>query len=74
MDESLRQATLGAGNIQAPASPLGSFPELASLYQSSFQLPVAAGAGAALTNQRPANSGRTEGQTGQEELPESKES
>lgn len=26
--------------IQAPASPLGNFPELAAMYQSSFQLPL----------------------------------
>lgn len=37
MDEQLRQATLGASS-QVPASPLGSFPELDKLYQSSFQL------------------------------------
>lgn len=37
MDEQLRQATLGAVNAQAPASPLGSFPELSKLYESSFQ-------------------------------------
>jgi len=37
MDEALRQATLGATSAQAPASPLGSFPELSKLYESSFQ-------------------------------------
>lgn len=35
----LRQAALGASSIQAPTSPLGSFPELAKLHQSAFQLP-----------------------------------
>lgn len=29
--------------IQAPASPLGNFPELAQMYQSSFQLPAVQG-------------------------------
>lgn len=28
--------------IQTPASPLGNFPELAAMYQSSFQLPLSA--------------------------------
>lgn len=51
MDESLRQATLGASNIQTPGSPLGSFPELSQLYQSSFQLPQSSGAVSALGNQ-----------------------
>ena len=47
MDDQLRQAVLGATNIQSPSSPLGSFPELAKLYQSTFQLPQStAGAGA----------------------------
>lgn len=50
MDPQLRAATLGAPSIQAPASPLGASnaPELAQLYGSSFQLPLAsAGAQAA---------------------------
>lgn len=51
MDESLRQATLGATNIQTPGSPLGSFPELSQLYQSSFQLPQSSGAVNVLANQ-----------------------
>lgn len=51
MDESLRQATLGATNIQTPGSPLGSFPELSQLYQSSFQLPQSSGAANALAGQ-----------------------
>lgn len=51
MDEQLRQATLGASNIQTPTSPLGSFPELSQMYQSSFQLPQAAGAASALSGQ-----------------------
>lgn len=37
MDEQLRQATLGAVSAQAPTSPLGSFPEISKLYDSSFQ-------------------------------------
>lgn len=46
MDPSLKAATLGAANIQAPPSPLGASnaPELAKLYQSGFQLPQATGA------------------------------
>lgn len=51
MDEQLRQATLGAGSIQTPGSPLGSFPELSQLYQSSFQLPQSSGAASALAGQ-----------------------
>lgn len=51
MDESLRQATLGASNIQTPGSPLGSFPELSQLYQSSFQLPQSSGGVSALAGQ-----------------------
>lgn len=44
----LRDAVLGAGAIQSPTSPLGSFPELARLYQSSFQLPQSSGASGVL--------------------------
>lgn len=51
MDPALRDAVLGATNIQSPTSPLGSFPELARLYQSSFQLPQSGGAANALANQ-----------------------
>lgn len=51
MDEALRQATLGAASIQTPTSPLGSFPELAQLHQSSFQLPQSSGAVNTLANQ-----------------------
>lgn len=38
----LRDAVMGAQNIQAPASTLGasSAPELANMYRSSFQLPL----------------------------------
>lgn len=50
IDESLRQAVLGSANIQAPASPLGSFPELSLLNQSSFQLPQSSGAANILGN------------------------
>lgn len=48
--DALKQATQGAAAISAPASPLGasSAPELAALYQSTFQLPQSqAGAGSA---------------------------
>lgn len=44
----LRDAVLGAQSIQSPTSPLGSFPELAQLYQSSFQLPQSSGASGVL--------------------------
>lgn len=39
--DALKAATLGAQQIQSPASPLGASnaPELAGLYRSSFQLP-----------------------------------
>lgn len=37
--DALKQAVLGAQQIGTPTSPLGNFPELAKLYQSSFQLP-----------------------------------
>lgn len=40
----LKDAVLGAQSIQSPASPLGSFPELAQMYQSTFQLPQSSGA------------------------------
>lgn len=36
----LRDAVLGATQQGSPTSPLGSFPELAQLYASSFQLPL----------------------------------
>lgn len=39
MPPELKSAVLGAQQQGTPASPLGSFPELAKLYQSSFQLP-----------------------------------
>ncbi len=48
--ETLKQAVLGAKNIQTPASPIGGPPELAQLYQSSFQLPQAQIAAGALGN------------------------
>ncbi len=51
MDPSLREAVLGSSNIQTPTSPLGSFPELAKMYQSSFQLPQSSGAANILGNQ-----------------------
>lgn len=38
--DALRSAVLGAQQQGSPASPLGAFPELAKLYQSSFQLPL----------------------------------
>jgi hypothetical protein len=50
MDPSLRQAVLGSASIQTPTSPLGSFPELAALHQSSFQLGQSSGAASALAN------------------------
>lgn len=52
MPEELRQAVLGAGNIQSPASPLGASqgPELAALFQSTYQLPQATGAVSAGAN------------------------
>lgn len=47
--EALKQATLGANAISAPTSTLGASnaPELANLYQSTFQLPQSSGATAA---------------------------
>lgn len=36
----LRSAVLGSQQLGSPTSPLGSFPELAKLYGSSFQLPL----------------------------------
>lgn len=36
----LRDAVLGSQQQGSPTSPLGSFPELAKLYASSFQLPL----------------------------------
>lgn len=53
MDESLRQAVLGAGNIQAPASTLGASqaPELAAMALPDFQLPVSGGATSILSAQ-----------------------
>ncbi len=53
MDESLRQAVLGAGNITAPASNLGASqaPELAALHAVDFQLPVSSSAAGALAGQ-----------------------
>jgi hypothetical protein len=51
VDPGLRDAVLGATNIQAPASPIGAFPELAQMYQSSFQLPQSGGAAGILTAQ-----------------------
>jgi hypothetical protein len=51
MDPALRDAVLGAGSVQTPTSPLGDFPELSKLYESSFQLPVAGGAAGILANQ-----------------------
>jgi hypothetical protein len=52
MDPALRDAVLGAGNIQSPTSTLGASnaPELAKLYQSSFQLPQSSGASSARVN------------------------
>lgn len=40
MDDSLRNAVLGAQQLGAPASPLGAYPEIAKLYESSFQAPL----------------------------------
>jgi hypothetical protein len=51
LNPDLRAAVLGSSDIQTPTSPLGSFPELSQLYQSSFQLPQATGAANILTNQ-----------------------
>lgn len=48
--EALKQAVIGAGNIQSPASPLGDHPELANLYKSSFQLPQSQMAAGAISN------------------------
>lgn len=50
--DALKAATLGAQQIQSPDSPLGasSAPELAKMYQSSFQLPQSSGGASALTN------------------------
>jgi TolA-binding protein len=46
MYDKFAQTIQGANNIQTPSSPLGDFPTLRSLYQSSFQLPQSnAGAG-----------------------------
>lgn len=42
--DALKSAVLGATQQGAPTSPLGSFPELAKLYGSSFQLPLSSGA------------------------------
>ena len=52
MSPELQQAVLGAQNIQSPASTLGASqaPELAALYQSSFQLPQSSGAVSAGAN------------------------
>lgn len=57
MDQSnfqqLKSAVLGATNIQSPSSPIVQYPELAKMYQSSFQLPqikAAVGAQSAITN------------------------
>lgn len=55
MDPALKQAVLGAQDIQTPSSPLGSFPELQALYRSSFQLPqsnAAVGAGAEIAQEQ----------------------
>lgn len=47
----LKSAVLGATQQGSPNSPLGSFPELAKLYSSSFQLPLSnAGTKAQSTN------------------------
>lgn len=48
MDPNLKQAVLGAGNIQTPTSPLGDFPELRQLYQVDFQMPQVMGAANAI--------------------------
>lgn len=52
MSPELLAATQGANQIQAPASNLGASqgPELAALYQSSFQLPQSQGAVSAQAN------------------------
>lgn len=50
MDPSLRDAVLGSANIQTPTSPLGSFPELAALNKSTFQLPQSTQAAGAQGN------------------------
>ena len=52
MDPALRDAVLGAGNITAPASPLGASngAELGALYSSTFQLPQSSGAASAGAN------------------------
>lgn len=49
--DALRQAVLGAQQIEAPSSNLGASqtPELAQLYRTSFQLPQSSGATSALT-------------------------
>lgn len=49
--QQFRDTILGAGNIQAPTSPLGDFPELRNYYASSFKLPAAQAGGNALSNQ-----------------------
>lgn len=51
MDESLRQAILGAPSIQAPPSTLGASqgPELAQMALAGFQLPQSSGAASALS-------------------------
>lgn len=48
MDQSL-QAIRDAHNIQAPSSPLGSFPELQQFYRIGFQLPQSMGGLSSLT-------------------------
>ena len=48
--QALRDAVLGARNIQAPPSPLDASPEIANLYRSSFQLPQSEIATGALAN------------------------
>lgn len=53
MDDALRQAVMGAQNIQSPESNLGASqaPELAQLFQSTFQLPQSNQATGALAEQ-----------------------
>lgn len=58
----LKDAVLGATQQGSPGSPLGNFPELAKLYESSFQLPLsnaatqvqAANTGVTVANQKAA--------------------
>ncbi len=60
--DALKQAVMGSQQLGSPTSPLGNFPELASLYKSSFQLPLssaavkgeASNAGVQVENQRAA--------------------